>query len=562
MKITYEEMKDIAKTLPIGYYLGRKVEVVIDPSGGAFADIVKGVIHVGFDIINQAATKIDATEAEKWNRERLLRCVLYHEVGHLLLTPNDLVSCAMYAQCYVLDKDVKTWVISLPMQTRHSIMNIFEDERLECILSGVFMDVDFKAFCRLVNKGAVTKSEIGELIHIIRLRKTDAAISNRIDDIIYECCGLHRGRKCDNTYYKLLKIYINLVYTLAYDLIGKPKKEEPEKHDSSDGGPEKDEKDGKDDGKDENPTPTKRDEGKDSGEEDKGEDEHDNGDGCGDGEDEVDDEGDDGDGESGGSDDEEASAPTDDDSEKTPRKPHISSDYLNNVGDGLFATPTPEVGAKFDQLARRLAKRKGLAAAGCYSALHGKINVKRDAMDKDRIFRRFSDVGDMINSGTNITLWIDTSGSFYESVPVLNRILSAANRVAKMSCNVNINVVKMTNRAVVADDDDWEINALGGNYIGKSYLNAWKRTRGKGRRNIDIVVFDGDAKSDAPLPVEKFTGKPIEQLIWNHPDCYIVTDKSNYSYFKPLANAHITYVSKNYAELLEKEFVKIVDRIV
>ena len=51
MNITFEEMKDIAKTLPIGYYLGRKVEVTIDPGGGAYADVVKSVIHVGMDIL-------------------------------------------------------------------------------------------------------------------------------------------------------------------------------------------------------------------------------------------------------------------------------------------------------------------------------------------------------------------------------------------------------------------------------------------------------------------------------------------------------------------------------
>lgn len=585
MKITYEEMKDIAKTLPIGYYLGRRVEVMIDPSGGAYADIVKNVIHVGFDIIRQAADHIDAAEAAKWDRENLLRCVLYHEVGHLLLTHEYV---GRYTDCveYLPFKNskVRDWAYDLGSTQRHAIMNIFEDERLECILSSFFMGVDFKAFCKLVNKGCSAKDDIMKLGDIIRLRKTTKEISDRVDDIIDKHCGISAGRN-DNYVYDLMKSYVGDVLTLAYDLIHTPPKDEKkdeksdeagkpdESDDSSDGSPDDPSEDkrnpteGKDEGKDEGKG---EDKGKDGDDEDDGEDDGKGDDGDSSGEDGEDKDGDGGTGEEGDS--SEASSenaesvdgdPSDaeDDESITPRKPHVCSDFLANAADGLFATPTPEVGAKFDQLARRLAKRKGLHAAGCYSALHGKINVKRDAMDKDRIFRRSSDVGDMINSGTNITLWVDVSGSFASSVPILNRILSAANRVMSMSRNMSISVVKMNDKAVVAGDNNWEIEAGGGNYIGKSYLNAWRKTRNKSCRNIDIVVFDGDAKSDYPDPGEEWSGRPIEQTIWDHPDCHIISDEYNSYYFDTLHNAHVTYVKGNYAERLEAEFVKIVDRI-
>lgn len=246
MKITYEEMKDIAKTLPIGYYLGRKVEVVIDPSGGAYADIVKNIIHVGFDTIRQAADHIDAAEAAKWDRENLLRCVLYHEVGHLLLTHEYIGRYARYVGCLSFkNSEVKKWALDLNSSQCHAIMNIFEDERLECILSSFFMGVDFKAFCKLINKGCSAKDDIMKLVDIIRLRKTTKEISDRVDDIIDNCCGISAGRD-DDCVYDLIKSYVVDVLTLAYDLIHTPPKDEKkdeEKDEKSDESGKPDESD-------------------------------------------------------------------------------------------------------------------------------------------------------------------------------------------------------------------------------------------------------------------------------------------------------------------------------
>ena len=594
MNITFEEMKDIAKTLPIGYYLGRKVEVTIDPGGGAYADVVKSVIHVGMDILKQAASHIDAAEAAKWDREKLLRCVLYHEIGHLLLTPKSLFYSLLFAACDSVTEATK-WFGSLTDNQKHGIMNVFEDERLECVLASVFMGVDFKGFCNLVNKGtAASKDPVMEFLDVVRLRKTTSEISSRIDDIIQDHATLSV-----NDYYhdKVAMSYATSVINFAYDVIGKPKEDgKSEPSPSSDGGksgdtPPQPEDGGEgdddaetppDDGESDGESEPSDDDGGDSDEHDS--DEHDGEDGE-DGEAEKDGEAEedgkcdeqDADGEEtpeehdadnpkeddgGDSDDAADGEPANASKSPVPRSVSLPSGLLERVAGKIFVEPTHEVQEKFSQLARRLARKRGLTGAGRYSALHGKINVKRDAMDKERIFRRSADIGDAINRGTNITLWVDVSGSFYHSVPVLNRILVAANRITKIDQNIRINLVKMGDDAVVAKDNDWEIHAGGGNCINRSYFESWKMTRDKTRRNIDVVVFDGNAKSDDNKKSERMSdGRAIESVIWNHPDCHIVSDSDNKRHFDKLHNAHVTYMDSGYAEQLEKKFLEIVDRI-
>jgi hypothetical protein len=114
MKLRIDEMREIAKQLPIGYYLGRKTPVVIEESGGAFCDIVRGNIHIGMDLLQQAADNI--TPSDNWDRESLLRCLLYHEIGHLILSRPAVLS-------------------PLSCNIGHQYVNTFEDERLECILA-------------------------------------------------------------------------------------------------------------------------------------------------------------------------------------------------------------------------------------------------------------------------------------------------------------------------------------------------------------------------------------------------------------------------------------------
>lgn len=589
MKITWEEMRDIARTLPIGYYLGRKVPVMIEPAGGAYCDPVKCEIHVGMGLLQTAADHIDAKDAAKWSREKLLRCLLYHEVGHLLLTPPKL-------KRYVYVRRASTGAEGA------EIINIFEDERLEAILSRYFLGVDFKAFVNLIYKGVEIngKSAKDKVYKAVRLRKTTPEISAKVDDAI------NATKQYTVVGPSSLGTYEDALNDLVDAILDAPEDESEESSDgksndkSSGGSSDKasgDESGGSESEQDESSGGESGESEDDESEDDESKDDADNADGESDedesddkskdkskdedeSEDEPDDESEDGasdedkgteeDNPDGGGESEETpedgeskdgGKPEDDDGAGGMQKPgkiELPDNFLQKLANKVFVKPGSEVSAALRRFAVRLSKKKGAQAAGRWSALHGRIDVRRDALDKERIFRRRSDIGESLMSATHLVLWIDKSGSFSGSVNILNQILAATADAMKMSGGkLTVDVVKMDYVAHVAAPNDWAIVADSGNCVSPSYHHAWQATRKKDRRNIDIVVFDGDCGGQS----YRVGKKVVEEVIWDHPDCHILTDEWNRRYFGGFTKAHVTYMNSGYAEMLQAEVLKILDRI-
>jgi hypothetical protein len=263
---------------------------------------------------------------------------------------------------------------------------------------------------------------------------------------------------------------------------------------------------------------------------------------------------------------------------------------LRAAAKKVFVTPPQDVERVLNRFASRLAKKRGTQASGCWSGLHGRIEPKRDAMDRDKIFRRKSDVGDKLFSSVNLTLWVDNSGSFYGSKEQLNQILAAVSKTVNMVGNkLNVNLVRMGTFAEVMSERNWFVDPDGDNDITSSYVDAWKQTRKKDRRNIDIVVFDGccgraayilkwysDPKDMDEVTKSRYTrawgedffshALPYElqvaEKIWNSPDCWIVSDNENKKYFeKATPKAHKTYIASDYAKHLQSRVIEILDRI-
>ena len=202
--------------------------------------------------------------------------------------------------------------------------------------------------------------------------------------------------------------------------------------------------------------------------------------------------------------------------------------------------------------------------------MHGKIDNKRDAMGKDKIFRRKSDVGDSLMDSVNMNLWVDVSASFSQSKDELNNILAAVSRALQMAgSKLKVNVIHAGECAVVVPSDSWAVDPKTDNAINETYLNAWKKTRDKTRRNIDIVVFDGVCgygahmmnlghRGHARVPFEI----EIAKRIWNNRDCWIVCDDENKKFFtESIPKAHVTYIGKDYARHLQSKVIEILDRI-
>lgn len=125
-----ETLLKIANTLPIGFYLGRRIAVDFDDTSSAsyyspMEDKIKISLRMIQDIIERESTE------DKLEFEKDLRCLLYHEISHVILTPKNLMDYALYSQ--------------------REILNIFEDTRIETILKNYYRLVNFEKFVRKVN---------------------------------------------------------------------------------------------------------------------------------------------------------------------------------------------------------------------------------------------------------------------------------------------------------------------------------------------------------------------------------------------------------------------------
>ena len=58
MVVAKYTVEDILKTLPIGYYLGRNINVVLDNGANSFFDPIADKITIGYEMFRQTFDKV------------------------------------------------------------------------------------------------------------------------------------------------------------------------------------------------------------------------------------------------------------------------------------------------------------------------------------------------------------------------------------------------------------------------------------------------------------------------------------------------------------------------
>ena len=159
MEIGFAQCETIMKTLPIGYYAGRRVDVTLDKDEKtSFYSPMEDKIVVSYPIIAERMSKAPAT----LDAENAIRAMLYHEVSHAILTPPSLDASTSY--------------------------NIFEDERIETVLADYYMGVNFKQQLWDLhdNKVPTPKNPDMAFYNAVRFRCAPPDILEEIDEIIYK----------------------------------------------------------------------------------------------------------------------------------------------------------------------------------------------------------------------------------------------------------------------------------------------------------------------------------------------------------------------------------------
>ena len=122
--------------------------------------------------------------------ENDIRCLLYHEVSHALLTSKEL--------CI----NVKT--------------NIFEDERIETVLANYYRGVDFKQFVKRVNNFHNEKPKTADEMYyqVVRYRVGPKQFTERVSSIINSYAQITRCSK-----WQIVYNYEDEIYALYNDIV-------------------------------------------------------------------------------------------------------------------------------------------------------------------------------------------------------------------------------------------------------------------------------------------------------------------------------------------------------
>jgi hypothetical protein len=109
MALSFNEVKNITDTLPIGLYANRRIIAELGHDETSWYNPQEDVICISYEQVTQGL--------DKWQTEveTLIRSNFYHEVSHAILTPKEM-SCDY-------------------------IYNVFEDERIETLLKDFYYNV-------------------------------------------------------------------------------------------------------------------------------------------------------------------------------------------------------------------------------------------------------------------------------------------------------------------------------------------------------------------------------------------------------------------------------------
>lgn len=156
MTITFNEAEKILKTLPVGYYLKKNIEVELQDSFDTYFLPMQDKIVIGFKAIEKVVNQL----TEEKDKEYVIRTLQYHEISHAILTPLQL--------------------------SMSDIVNTFEDERIESILRNFYIGVDFKTFVRQINNfhGETPSSAFELFYQIVRYRVGPKEFVQEVHDLI------------------------------------------------------------------------------------------------------------------------------------------------------------------------------------------------------------------------------------------------------------------------------------------------------------------------------------------------------------------------------------------
>lgn len=487
MKRSYNEIKNILESLPIGFYTGRRIECELkeDAQSSYYAPLTDNIV-ISYPLIDAGLRNVtDDTDYV----EAGTRAMIYHEVSHAILTPKEPIG---------------------------RIMNIFEDERIETIFSHFYYDTDFKKNVYLLNNYAemseLPVSTEDEFYRLVRFRQGDPELVKEVDEIIYQF------REMTSTHYSLtgwysydddrettsisFYKYCEAVYAL-YNKIAVKNNERARDWRRENWN------------KNENKNSNQFLDGDKTNylsEEDIAE--------------------------------IQKSMEENEGNLQDGKMAGIPTDQLKEqIMEHLNAFYNPQLLDSFRRIFENFNKKMvcGGSAVNSYSGLFNPRNAAR----KDyRYFVHKVDKSSNSHFGSfNLNLFVDDSGSMGANVEIVNQIIYALNLLEQENHNFTYNLATCADRIEVADKAKG-YSARGGTYLSKRIIPLYRSLQKPNSYNYNIVLFDGYASTDRYLAGNTFG-------IFDNNNCTIISDYSNEKNFSKLHSAKIVLSDRYTDELIK-----------
>lgn len=517
MNLTPTFCKSILDTLPIGYYLGKTVDVkmsLVAPT--SMCDMQSEAIIISYPAIAESLSKAPETE----DPESQVRSHLYHEISHLILTPRYVMNEANSICSH-------TARFSCLRNQASSIINIMEDERIETIMAHHFMNVDFKRALELENPPVSqllnNPDPESQFFAAVRFHACTNPYALRAVERVLE---KHLTCRSEHDYAKdTLDVFLKYFY-LPSQSNEQGNGQSGEQQESSNG-------------------PGKKGSSSDQSNE-----------------------------EQNGQQEQSALADHSESGEKTEamstqlkpggnnetmtaaaqRKAErakeafeaaieaaikqldikqlvhtMAANWLSNKEIGKITT-------RMKKIIQSAMNRRALQAPSS-SAYAGKLDPRLTANKNYRWFIKSNKGSDGNKfSKIKINLFVDCSGSFGSSLPKVNAIIKAFRDVKDQLPEFDYDVVAMEEGEALIPKTTFSLTSGGCNNLTSDIWPIYKKTQDPSARVVNVIVFDGFMWTDVawnyenvPKDVRKNAG------VFNHPNCIIVTDPSNEEAFTEYA---------------------------
>lgn len=521
MAISFIEVNEIFKTLPIGYYLGRDIKCELSEDiPGSYYDAESDLIRVAYKNIAGAFDSEVFSESD--SHETVIRGLLYHELSHVLLTPQNLKRGLNRKEA--------------------DIVNIFEDERIETLCRDLYMNTDFRRNVVLINNytGQEPKNAEGAFYQLVRFHKGETHWLNRVFNLIKKYAHINSSSCCFGDYRDaILRLYEDFV---------KDFESKSEAGDEGETGEESKMK-GVSSASDSEGDSDKKSEG--SGTENK---EEMTGNCAGD--------------TKGSSTTNNSEVDAKDESisealeealnniKEMPDSPSINMPSLLNQCVNQYYDPALEVKLKTIVEQKLKQKTKNGSAISGYS---GRFNVKAVGQRDDyRWWAQQNRTGHIkAYSKIHFNLIIDNSGSFCSNDDNMNKFIKALSRINNP--DFTFDVITINTRIVEWPDHNRLFDSTGGNCVPPEIKDVLRNHRKNNANNYNIVLFDGDAHSDDYYSSYMKDGRPDPMLYFDTDNTIIITDSSNQEYLEKARKAKIEYVS-DYCDQFINTVCKLLER--